>query len=351
MTLKEIAEELKVSPSTVSRVLNGRSKNFSVKPELRKRILEQIEASGYRPNRVFSSLRNKENSQISFLFYDRNLLRQTNPVSDAVDVISRELPKLNYTFNFIPCESVRNLYYPVPEWKVAGLIVPDVIYPRQLRNIEEAGIPYVVVNGICGKSGSAVMSDEAANMRLVMEHLHALGHRRIGYLDGFVPGNHHHSYNDRKRGYAEFCEEYGLEEFQSEPWKYSPVEAQFDELLKQKITAVVCYNDELAPAGSLLRLAPGRGDSAPAQRGHLQQRSVAELCDSAARRARGAGGGNGRRRRPHDRRKTRKSGRISRLFDPHSGQTRAPRIGGSGPVRLTAGRFSPQFISCKEETG
>ncbi|HBP07874.1 MAG TPA: hypothetical protein DD673_14455 [Lentisphaeria bacterium] len=63
---------------------------------------------------------------------------------------------------------------------------------------------------------------------------------------GFVPGNHHHSYNDRKRGYAEFCEEYGLEEFQSEPWKYSPVEAQFDELLKQKITAVVCYNDELA---------------------------------------------------------------------------------------------------------
>ena len=46
MTLKEIAEELKVSPSTVSRVLNGRSKNFSVKPELRKRILEQIEASG-----------------------------------------------------------------------------------------------------------------------------------------------------------------------------------------------------------------------------------------------------------------------------------------------------------------
>ena len=36
MTLKEIAEELKVSPSTVSRVLNGRSKNFSVKPELRR---------------------------------------------------------------------------------------------------------------------------------------------------------------------------------------------------------------------------------------------------------------------------------------------------------------------------
>ena len=60
MTLKEIAEELNVSPSTVSRVLNGCSKNFTVKPELRARILDQVERSGYKPNRVFSSLRSKE---------------------------------------------------------------------------------------------------------------------------------------------------------------------------------------------------------------------------------------------------------------------------------------------------
>ena len=43
MTLKEIAAELGVSPSTVSRVLNGRDKNFTVKPELRKRILDHGE--------------------------------------------------------------------------------------------------------------------------------------------------------------------------------------------------------------------------------------------------------------------------------------------------------------------
>ena len=246
MTLKEIAEELKVSPSTVSRVLNGCSKNFTVKPEVRARILERVEKHGYTPNRIFSSLRSKESNLISFLFYDRNLLRHTNPVSDAVDVISRELPKLSYAFNFVPCESIRNLYYPLPEWRVAGLIIPDVIYPRQLRNIEEAGIPYVVVNGVRGKSGSAVMSDETANMHLIMEHLHSFGHRRIGYLDGFQPGNHHHSFNDRKRGYADFCEEYGLGQFQSEPWKYSPLEMQFDELMKQRVTAIVCYNDEIA---------------------------------------------------------------------------------------------------------
>ena len=246
MTLKEIASELNVSPSTVSRVLNGYSKNFTIKPELRARILERVEESGYKPNRIFSSLRSKESSQISFLFYDRDLLKQTSPVSDAVDAISRELVQRNYTFNFIPCEPIQNLYYPVPEWKVAGLIVPDIIYPRQLKYIEEAGIHYVVVNGACGKSGSAIMSDEAVNMRMVMEHLHSFGHRRIGYLDGFQPGNHHYSFNERKRGYAEFCEENGLEQLQSEPWKYSPVEIQFDELRKRNITALICYSDNIA---------------------------------------------------------------------------------------------------------
>ena len=246
MTLKEIAEELNVSPSTVSRVLNGCNKNFTVKPEVRARILEHVQKNGYTPNRIFRSLRSKESNLISFLFYDRDLLRYPTPVAEAVDVISREMPKHNYTFNFTPCESVRNIYYPLPEWRVAALVIPDVIYPRQLREIEEAGIPYVVLNGICGKSGSAVMSDENANMRMVMELLHSLGHRKIGYLDGFQPGNHHHSFNDRKRSYADFCDEYELEQFQSEPWKYEPLETQFSELLKQHITAVICYNDDIA---------------------------------------------------------------------------------------------------------
>ena len=43
MTLAEIARELKVSPSTVSRVLNGYSKNFGANPEMRARILEMVE--------------------------------------------------------------------------------------------------------------------------------------------------------------------------------------------------------------------------------------------------------------------------------------------------------------------
>ena len=68
MTLKEIAKECSTSPATVSRVLNNYTKNFSVNPELRQKILACAERSGYKPNMIFKTLRTNVNSPISCLF-------------------------------------------------------------------------------------------------------------------------------------------------------------------------------------------------------------------------------------------------------------------------------------------
>ena len=58
MTQKEIAEKLGVSPSIISRVLNGYTEGFKITDDLRKRILDYVEEVGYRPNMVFSALKN-----------------------------------------------------------------------------------------------------------------------------------------------------------------------------------------------------------------------------------------------------------------------------------------------------
>ena len=60
MTLKEIAAELNVSPSIISRVLNGYTQSFSITDELRQRILKKVEECGYRPNPVFSAIKQKK---------------------------------------------------------------------------------------------------------------------------------------------------------------------------------------------------------------------------------------------------------------------------------------------------
>ena len=186
MTLAEIARELKVSPSTVSRVLNGYSKNFGANPEMRARILEMVEKTGYRPNPVFRSIRAKKNRQIAFSFYSRSLRQNGETVDRALDEATRILEENGFTFHYLFHPRARVECYPVPEWKVAGMVIPDVIDPAMLRLIEEHRCPYVTLNGVCGEAGSAVMSDEPANIRMVMEYLYRLGHRRIAYLSAPV---------------------------------------------------------------------------------------------------------------------------------------------------------------------
>ena len=58
ITLKEIARECNVSPTTVSNILNGKPK---VSQETKERVLETVNRLGYRPNYIAQGLRNQKN--------------------------------------------------------------------------------------------------------------------------------------------------------------------------------------------------------------------------------------------------------------------------------------------------
>ena len=90
MTLKEIAAELGVSTSTVSRVLNGCHKNFTVKPELRKRILDRVAERNYRPNPMYQAMRKKENLQIAIFLPDYLETTLETDISSGVDAFKLE---------------------------------------------------------------------------------------------------------------------------------------------------------------------------------------------------------------------------------------------------------------------
>ncbi len=242
MTLKEIAAEFGISPSTVSRVINGCSKNFTVKPELRKRILDRVAESGYRPNPIFKAIRTANNRQISFLFGYRSIFRAGDTVETALDAAAEVLEEKDFGLNYLFDPFAREKNFSVPQWKPAGLIIPDVIYTRQLAALDQAGYPYVSLNGPAGSGGSAVMSDEEANMRQVLEHLYRLGHRRIGYINYNCETHLHHSVRDRETTYREFCREHGLPEIAGCEVNDIPVEVRFDDLIRQKVSAVVAYH-------------------------------------------------------------------------------------------------------------
>lgn len=176
-TLKNIAQEAGCSPSTVSRVLNGRQKGFSVCRELEEKIRTLASRYGYRPN-PFLRIMRAEDSNIFAIF---------DPLSNNSYILMQmKIAFINAIRGrgFLETGKYVSLYrkdtYTLP-FPVAGALLFDISDPSFLGFLEEREIPYVVLNGICRPGGASVQIDEAANMETVVRHLLSCGHRRIAF--------------------------------------------------------------------------------------------------------------------------------------------------------------------------
>ena len=67
VTLKEIARECNVSPTTISNILNGKPK---VSEETRQRVMETVDRMGYRPNYFAQGLRKQRTKTIGLVAED-----------------------------------------------------------------------------------------------------------------------------------------------------------------------------------------------------------------------------------------------------------------------------------------
>ena len=242
MTLKEIASELGVSPSTVSRVLNGCQDNFTVKPKLRERILERVAERGYRPNPMYQSMRKKNNRQIAIIL-------PNSGISAGVDAMNNSLYEKGFTFHYLIRPLEQRATYGLPQWKVAGAVAVDVRKSELVCELDESGLPYVVLNGVAGPHGSAIQADDSGNMKCALDHLYGLGHRKIGYLNPYrdpklVPlrfEDQHYSVLRRTAAYFDFCLSHGLPVLESAKDCSTTVEAAVEEGVARGVTAYVAY--------------------------------------------------------------------------------------------------------------
>src|SRR5450432_3121021 len=76
VTLRQVAQHAKVSPATVSRVLNGYP---HIRPDVRQRVLNSIAALGYEPNRVAQRLRAAQSRLVGIMVSDI-----TNPFLNTI---------------------------------------------------------------------------------------------------------------------------------------------------------------------------------------------------------------------------------------------------------------------------
>jgi LacI family transcriptional regulator len=180
--LVDIAAAVGVHHSTVSRVLNGDPAQ-SVRPETYERILQAARQQGYRPNALARALKRSRTSAIVLVM---PLLR--NPIWATIEhgALGRAAER-DYFVMMVqePAEEPRppaHYRYLVDEMRADGLLLATALRVPEHASADPV-VPHVYLNRRGPHKGNNVVMDEPGAVRLFVDHVAKLGHRRIALIE------------------------------------------------------------------------------------------------------------------------------------------------------------------------
>jgi DNA-binding LacI/PurR family transcriptional regulator len=264
VSIYDIAKKAKVSPSTVSRALEDHPR---IGAETKKRIQELAREMEYVPSTVAKSLAANKTWTIGMV-----LAAISDPFMGRV-VEGVEQAAIEAGFNVFISTSQNERQREIAAIKmlqkrrVDGIIViASHLFDQYPRFYGSSKVPIVIIDEQkLGESIHFVTVDDVREAQFAVEHLLALGHRRIGYVS--IP-NRPYSNQHRFKGYQNALEATGIAVDPALIFTSHTIEdhakvgeASLEPLLAAGATAVFCYNDTAAIG--LLAACHKRGLSVP----------------------------------------------------------------------------------------
>jgi len=178
-TIRDLARELNVSHTTVSRVLNGKGDSF-ISAETRRKVLDAAARLNYRPHRVARALATGRTGMIA-------LWAQTLRQPYAVNVMNQVLDQLSDPSFELVIRTMRQLdaYADgIAHWQVDGILALDGVDVLQhvLAQGRSASPPVVAMGDPPGIPVDHVGVDLYAGAIEATRHLIAAGCRRIAFF-------------------------------------------------------------------------------------------------------------------------------------------------------------------------
>ena len=204
-TLKDIAREVGLDVSTVSKVLNDGG--ISVRESTRQAIIDEAARVNYRPHALARNLRTQRTGALGILLPDL-----TNPVYAAtVRGAMRQAEQAGYVMLVAEVTDERTsaaAYLKlVSERRIDGLIIAVTAESKEMIDaIKNSPLPHVFVNRR-STVGRSVTVDDQASGRLAARTLIDAGHKRLAFI-GSVPELD--TSERRRAGFVEACEAAGL---------------------------------------------------------------------------------------------------------------------------------------------
>jgi len=205
ITIGDVAKYAEVSQATVSRVLNGKE---NVDPVMRDRVLQAVQALGYKPSRIARRLRKESHDVIGLIVSDIQ-----NPHFVSVIKGVEETAYIN-DMNVLLCsagedpERLSKYVDVMRAESVAGLIVvPTRDEDTQaFETLREYNIPIVILDRIIeGYEADVVRSNNQDGAYRLVAHVCQQGYQRIAIVHPDLKTGY-----ERYEGYISALEEYGI---------------------------------------------------------------------------------------------------------------------------------------------
>jgi DNA-binding LacI/PurR family transcriptional regulator len=251
VTLKDIADALGMSISTVSRALSNKGR---ISEETRALVFEQARKMGYA---VKTPTGKRVPANIGIVFSKRLHSLTQDPFYSTVMVgVEQECNKYNYQVIFLTIDDddAGRLWGLYNERRIDGLIMVGGDIKQQLvQQVLDNKIPLVLIdNRFDDLDVDCVVTDNRGGVQKSMKYLYELGHRCIGFIGGPLS---HSSLNERFCTYREFLDEAGIRSSDRWVWIHEAPGPQTEKgyegikaLAKDglEITALITDNDNTA---------------------------------------------------------------------------------------------------------
>ena len=246
-TIKDIADRLGISVSTVSKGLNGAS---DISESLRQTVLDTAVELGYTTKQMRGKLPRK------LCIFVENMEYET-PEQFGYDIILgfRQLAfRENYEVTVIPATPVLQSTekydtYMLKNGYVGAFMLGFALHDEWMAQFHTTSIPTVLLDNYIKKNPavSYIGTDSFEGIDDAVEHLMHFGHSRIGLING----SRNSMISDlRRQAYIDSMTAHGLPFGEATmPYGYFVPEAakpHVEKLLSMGITAILCGNDLIA---------------------------------------------------------------------------------------------------------
>jgi DNA-binding LacI/PurR family transcriptional regulator len=188
VTIRDVAKESGFSATTVSIVLNNAPLARYIPTTTKKRIEGAAKKLGYRPNLFARSLRSRRSHTVGVMVFD-----MTDPFCTLV---LRGIESSLYQASYLPiltdvhnerARFERYLEMLLDRRVEALIVVANWLFVNidVLGDLEKSNIPTVMIGReLKNDSISSVIVDNELGAYTAVEHLYALGHRKIAFIRG-----------------------------------------------------------------------------------------------------------------------------------------------------------------------